>query len=94
MLSERKIYRNRNEGHFEKKFNTFSLRFSIAVITISFIVLLGWLLNIPVLKSISPYWISMKSNTALSFLLAGISILFQNPINAGISPAFIRRLSV
>jgi signal transduction histidine kinase len=39
------------------------------------VVLLGWTLEIPVLKSIRPDWVSMKPNTALAFILTGIALL-------------------
>ena len=41
------------------------------------LVFLGWLLDINVLKSINPSWISMKSNTAFTFMLAGIGLLLN-----------------
>ncbi|ATX79418.1 hypothetical protein Ga0123461_0998 [Mariprofundus aestuarium] len=39
------------------------------------IVMLGWLYDIPLLKSILPHWVSMKFTTALSFLLSGLVLL-------------------
>lgn len=39
-------------------------------------VILGWILDIGILKSISPYWISMKFDTAIAFVLSGITLYF------------------
>ena len=39
-------------------------------------VMTGWFLDIGVLKSISPLWVSMKFSTALSFSLSGIMLCF------------------
>jgi glucan phosphoethanolaminetransferase (alkaline phosphatase superfamily) len=39
-------------------------------------VLLGWIFDISILKSISPQWISMKVSTAFCFVLSGISLYF------------------
>lgn len=38
------------------------------------VVIVGWVFDIPALKSISPDFVTMKFNTALSFLLLGVSI--------------------
>ncbi len=40
-------------------------------------VLIGWLLDIEFLKSLGPNLVSMKANTALAFVLAGISLLLH-----------------
>jgi len=37
-------------------------------------VLLGWILSVPVLKSVAPGLVSMKPNTAIGFMLAGTSL--------------------
>ncbi len=45
-----------------------------AVSALGFIVLMGWIFDIPALKSPQPGLISMKANTAIGFILAGISL--------------------
>lgn len=37
-------------------------------------VLLGWMLDNAVLKSIHPDWVAMKANTAICFLLCGMAL--------------------
>ena len=44
------------------------------VILISLLVLAGWLFHIPALTSILPGLATMKANSALAFLLAGVSL--------------------
>ena len=89
-----KFYESENEFLLEKKFKTLSFWFGVAVILISLLVLIGWIQDIRVFKSISPSWISMKSNTALCFLLAGISIALQNPIKPHINSGYKKTLSI
>jgi diguanylate cyclase (GGDEF)-like protein/PAS domain S-box-containing protein len=38
------------------------------------LVLAGWICDIPLLKSVSPAWVSMKVNTAVCFVLNGLSL--------------------
>ncbi len=52
----------------------FSATAAVAVSLLGGVVLVGWALDIPVLTSLSPSWVSMKPNTALGFLLAGVAL--------------------
>lgn len=56
------------------KLKLFAKIASIVVIIIAIIVLCGWMLNVPILKSFLPGFISMKTNAAIAFLLGGISL--------------------
>jgi len=48
---------------------------AILAILAGTMVLFGWALDIAVLKSISPNWVSMKPNTAICFILTGFALL-------------------
>lgn len=52
-----------------------SRRASIAVIIIAGLVLVGWLLHVPVLKSVAPGLIAMNPLTASLFLIAGFALI-------------------
>lgn len=39
-------------------------------------VMIGWILDIDILKSILPIWVTMKFSTALCFFLSGITLYF------------------
>ncbi|HEY9599523.1 MAG TPA: ATPase, partial [Cyanophyceae cyanobacterium] len=45
---------------------------SAIAILVSSLVLVGWILDIPILKSILPNLVTMKANTAIAFWLSGI----------------------
>ncbi len=47
------------------------------------VALLGWFLDIPNLKSLTPAWVAMKANTALGFVLAGIALLIKSGASDG-----------
>ena len=47
---------------------------SICIFLGGLIVLIGWIFDIPVLKSISPNFVTMKANTAICFISIGLSL--------------------
>lgn len=49
---------------------------SIITAVTGIMVIIGWVFDVRVLKSISPAWVSMKFDTAVSFLLSGIILYF------------------
>jgi hypothetical protein len=49
---------------------------SLIVIIAAISVIIGWIFNIGVLKSISSVWVSMKFDTAIAFVLSGITLYF------------------
>jgi two-component system, cell cycle sensor histidine kinase and response regulator CckA len=55
---------------------------SLSVVVVGILVLLGWLFEVALLKSIHPSLVSMKVNAALCFVLLGFAILLRHPSNA------------
>jgi hypothetical protein len=49
------------------------------------LVLVGWTLDIATLKSVAPGFVTMKANTALAFLLAGVSLWLLQPETSSVS---------
>ena len=49
---------------------------SLLVIAAGLLVIIGWIFDIPALKSISPAWVTMKFVTAFAFVLSGITLYF------------------
>jgi two-component system sensor histidine kinase/response regulator len=57
---------------------------------LAIMVLLGWFLDIPVLRSLNPSWVAMKVNGALCFLLLSGALFFKTKLP---SHPFFSRLS-
>lgn len=53
---------------------TFNILSALFVVAVGMMVLVGWALDIAVLKSILPIWVSMKANTAVCFILMAIAL--------------------
>lgn len=47
----------------------------LVVLLVSIAVSIGWIFDIPTLRSVMPEWTSMRFNTAIAFGLAGISLI-------------------
>lgn len=56
-------------------FRNIVITLSVTVIVLALGVIVGWLFNIPVLKSINPDWIAMRVNSAFCFILSSVSLL-------------------
>ncbi|MEG4519203.1 MULTISPECIES: PAS domain S-box protein [unclassified Microcoleus] len=56
---------------------SFSKKASIAVMAIGCTVLLGWIFDLQMLKSILPGLVTMKANSAICFILGGFSLFIQ-----------------
>ncbi len=48
----------------------------VVVLLLGLVVMLGWIFDISVLKSILPVWVTMKFSTALCFFLSGFTLYF------------------
>jgi len=58
------------------KKNNISRLLALAVAFAGLLVIIGWIFDINVLKSIIPSWISMKFDTAVSFVLSGVNLYY------------------
>ncbi|MEG4278367.1 PAS domain S-box protein [Microcoleus sp. MON1_C1] len=56
---------------------SFAKKASIAVMAIGCTVILGWIFDLQMLKSILPGLVTMKANTAVCFILGGFSLFIQ-----------------
>lgn len=63
--------------------NAFPRVAGATAIATGLIVIVGWKFDVPVLKSLHPDLVSMKANTALAFVLAGMSLLLHSESGAG-----------
>lgn len=57
---------------------SFSKKASVTVILIGCVVIVGWIFNIAMLKSILPGLVTMKANTATGFILGGLSLWLKH----------------
>jgi len=72
---------NLPEPHLIRSFRHISQGASILVIIVGFLVLIGWVFDLPNLKSVLPRFVTMKANTAIGFVLAGTSLfLLADPM--------------
>ncbi len=55
----------------------------VTAIAVGACVLVGWIFDVPILKSLSPDMVSMKPNAALAFVLAGASMALYSSSAAG-----------
>ncbi len=58
----------------EKNYRNVSVATALLAVCGGFLVLAGWFLDIGILKSVFPGMVTMKFNTALAFMLTGISL--------------------
>lgn len=65
------------ETHSTSTYKSLSKNISLFIIGVGCFVLIGWAMDISALKSVLPGLASMKSNTALLFVLCGISLWIQ-----------------
>lgn len=61
-----------------KKYIIISRILSIIIFSLGMAVFIGWLFDIELLKSLHPDFVSMKFNTAISFILAGMSVFIMS----------------
>jgi PAS domain S-box-containing protein len=63
--------------------DSFAWQSAVFVSSVGFVVLLGWVLDVPFLKSIGPRLATMKVNTALAFVMAGVAVVCPRQSRAG-----------
>jgi signal transduction histidine kinase len=66
------------------------LLFGLFAIATGAVVLVGWLFDIPSLKSVLPGFVTMKANTAVGFVLAGLSLAL---LGCAARSVWVRQLS-
>ncbi len=58
------------------------MAYALFAIAVGTAVLVGWFFDVPLLKNPVPGFVTMKANTALTFVLAGGSMLLLSPLTA------------
>lgn len=74
----------KTDAAFGKTLESFALRYrsypaSLFTVLVGLLVIVGWAFEITLFKSLMPGFATMKVNTALGFILSGISLLFLQP---------------
>ncbi|HXD09370.1 MAG TPA: hypothetical protein VN653_04845, partial [Anaerolineales bacterium] len=67
--------------HLTKRFIYFTRVSSLIVMSLGVIVLAGWVLDLGILKSLLPGLPTMKANTAIALVLAGVALWFTGREN-------------
>ena len=62
------------QSHRRSILGSISGAISVFLVAVGGLVITGWIFNFPLLKSVSPDWVTMKLNTAVGFVLAGASL--------------------
>ena len=65
---------------------------AIIVALTGVVVIFGWLMNIPVLTSVLPHWVTMKFSTALCFFFSGVTLFLIT--NAVVGRQEISRVTI
>lgn len=73
------------------RLQTLSQWFALVVLTMGIMVIIGWIFNIDLFKSLVPGHASMKFNTAVSFALAGIGLVMirRRPVISQVTAVLI-----
>ena len=74
---------------FVSKLKAYSRICGIVAFIIGSIVLYGWIFDIPLLKNLHPAFVSMKVNTAIAIMLAGVSLSFFRSSQESSTNAFL-----
>ena len=76
----------------QRHFTNYARLAALTVMAIGIVVLIGWLLDVPLLRSVLPSWTSMVVNTASLFTVLGVG-LWCATLRQSLIGSVIRRLS-